>query len=115
MEELKEELKAYIDYAVKRTVHELKRSGALRNNESIGYSEVSRALYDYYRSGMENAEIGQALEAISADEYARIIPLYYGTGMTLESVALEMGVDVTTIARNKKRLCLDIYTMLGKG
>lgn len=110
-----EDLKEYIDYTVKRTVYELKKAGALRSNDSISYSEVSRALSDYYRSGQDNAEIKQALEAISADEYARVIPLYYGAGMTLEAVAMELGVDVTTIARNKKRLCLDIYTMLGKG
>ena len=110
-----DQIKEYIDYTIKQTVHELKRSGALRANDSLGYGEVSRALYDYYRSGEDNADIKQALDAISLDEYARIIPLYYGDGMTIDTIAAELGVDVSTIVRNKKRLCLDIYTNIGKG
>lgn len=108
-------IKEYIDYTIKQTVHELKRIGALRSNDSLGYSEVSRALYDYYRSGEDNAEIRAALEAISSDEYASIIPMYYGEGLTIDTISSELHVDVSTIVRNKKRLCLDIYTSMGKG
>lgn len=110
-----DEIKEYIDYTVKRTIHELKKSGALRSNDSVCYEETSRMLYNYYNSGEENAEIKQALEAISSDEYAQIIPLYYGQGMTIDTVALELGVDVSTIVRNKRRLCLDICTTMGRG
>ncbi len=110
-----DDIKEYIDYTIKRTVHELKCQGALRSNDSIGYTEMSRALYDYYRSGEDNADIKQALESIKADAYARIIPMYYGEGMTIDTVAAELGVDVSTIVRNKRRLCLDMYTSMGKG
>ena len=112
---MKDEIKSYIDYTIRQTVHELKKMGALRSNDSLGYTEVSRALYDYYQSDEQNEDIKKALDAISLDEYARIIPLYYSEGLTIDVIAAEMGVDVSTIVRNKKRLCLDIYTSMGKG
>ena len=46
------------------------------------------------------------------DDYFDIIPLYYFTGNTIEHIASGYDVDISTITRNKKRLCYEIYMIL---
>lgn len=49
-------------------------------------------------------KINEALEYIRDDLYYPVIPMTYFDGRSREAVAEELGMDVSTITRNKKRL-----------
>mgnify|MGYP003465036329 CR=1 FL=1 len=53
-----------------------------------------------------------ALEVFRNDMYIDIINLYYRDGETIERIAEELDVDISTVTRNKKRLCLSLYNAL---
>ena len=96
---------------IKETVKELKRQGLLTDGR---YTDVSRQLRNYYKAmpGAEDADISKALQTLREDPYFEIIPLYYDGNVTLEDIAEIKGVDVSTVTRNKKRLCMMIYNFL---
>ncbi len=104
-----EQLRAYIDAAVKNTVAELKRSGLLRREKSIAYEEAADLLRGYYRDGKQDNGITYAIQGLRFDPYFRIIAMYFEEGKTNEQIAAELDCDVSTIMRNKRRLCLKIY------
>lgn len=106
------EIKEYIDYAIKRAVSELKKSGVIRDSKDMIYSDISYMLTAYYRQGEKIPKLEEALASVQKDTYFPVIPKYYQQGIRLEDIALQMGVDVSTITRNKKRLCLEIYIEL---
>lgn len=56
--------------------------------------------------------IDAALEKVSNDPYFEIIKLKYLEDMTREDIACELGVDVSTITRNKNRLVNTIKIFL---
>lgn len=107
-----DEIKEYIDYAVEKMVCELGKRGALRDTKDMMYSEVSLMLIDYYRHGENNPKMQAALDSVQQDEYFEVIPMYYGGGFNIREIAAAKNVDDSTIVRNKKRLCLDIYIAL---
>ena len=76
------------------TIAELKRSGMLKDNS---YEEISKKLKDGKKVD---------LTRIKDDPYFDIIQLYFRDGCTNEKIAELLGVDVSTVTRNKKRLCL---------
>ena len=104
-----EEIKKYIDLAVKRSIKEYKRSGMLKGSDNAIYTDIAELLANYYKNGQAEANITYAIQGQRFDPYYLIIPLYYGEGKTIESIAEKLGVDVSTVVRNKKRLCLAIY------
>lgn len=104
-----QEIKEYIDLTVKRSISEMKKNGLLKDAGNVLYEDASEILTNYYNSGKAEASITYAIQSLRFDPYYRIIPLYFERGYKLESIAEELGVDVSTIVRNKKRLCLDIY------
>lgn len=106
------EVLKYIDVAVEKIVAALRSAGALRDADDMNYANISYVLSDYYNNGEGVAKITKALESIKYDEYFEVIPMYYGDGMKIDDIAKHMDKDVSTIVRNKKRLCLQIYTML---
>lgn len=97
---------------VRITIHELKKSHMLRNESEAIHNDVSNKLYKYYRDGETNETIKSILKDIDDDIYINIIPLYYKNTYTIEKIAEMLNVDVSTVVRNKKRICLSIYTML---
>lgn len=107
----KKEIKSFVDYAIEKAIKEFKKQGILRDASEVAYSEISRELTNYYSVdfGEYYLEIKKALEDLRLDPYIDIIPLYYSEKRTIENIAEVLGVDVSTIVRNKKRLCLDIY------
>lgn len=107
-----DEIKEYIDIAVRRTINELKKSGLMRDTNNALYDEATEILSNYYETGKNEASITYAIQSMRFDPYYRIIPLYFERGYKLESIAEELGVDVSTIVRNKKRLCLEIYAKI---
>lgn len=96
---------------VRMTIEEFKKSGLLKSNDEVAYSEMSVNLRSYYH-GEKTHDITQALKKIESDPYFEIIPLYYQKNNTIERIAEEFGVEVSTITRNKKRLCLLLYNLI---
>ena len=103
------EIQRIIELTVEKTIAEFKKSGLLKDSENVAYSDASAILSSYYKMDKKEASITYAIQGIRFDPYARIIPMYYEQGKTLETIAEELGVDVSTVVRNKKRLCLAIY------
>ena len=106
---MNDEIKEYIDIAVRRTINELKKSGLMRDTNNALYDEATEILSNYYETGKNEASITYAIQSMRFDPYFRIIQLYFEHGYKLEAIAEELGVDISTIVRNKKRLCLEIY------
>lgn len=108
-----EEIKAYIDIAIKRSIHEYKKSGILKHSDNAAYNDINQILAGYYSTpGEKDAAVTYALQGVRFDPYYRIIPLYYEAGKKVEEIAAELRVDVSTVVRNKKRICLEIYNEL---
>lgn len=103
------EIQKIIELTVEKTIAGFKKSGLLKDTENVAYSDASAILSSYYKTDKKDASITYAIQGIRFDPYARIIPMYYEQGKTLETIAEELGVDVSTVVRNKKRLCLAIY------
>lgn len=93
-------------------VVELKRGHMLRNESDAIYNDVSNKLYKYYREGERDKAIKNALDDMHGDIYINIIPLFYKNHYTIEKIAEMMDVDISTVSRNKKRICVSIYAML---
>lgn len=105
----KKEIEAYIDLAIEKTINRYKKDGLLKELNIVAYSSISTLLFDYYSLNMEDEAITKAIEECRQCSYFDIIPLYYQQGYTNEDIAEYYGVDVSTIVRNKKKLCLRIY------
>lgn len=103
------EIQRIVELTVKKTIAEFKKNGLLKDTENVAYSDASAILSSYYKTDKKEASITYAIQGIRFDPYARIIPMYYEQSKTLETIAEELGVDVSTVVRNKKRLCLAIY------
>lgn len=106
------EMLNYIDLAIQKTIAEYKRSGMLRDSRDVSYADACEVLADYYTTGKKDARITYAIQGQRFDPYFLIIPMFYEEGKTIEFIAEKMGVDISTIVRNKKRLCLAIYDEL---
>lgn len=94
---------------VKQTVEELFKCGALRAFDDLAYTEAASLLAAYYQDGERDEAIRAAIESVAGDRYAKIIPLTYSYGYTLNEIAELMDVDVSTVSRNKRRLIVEIY------
>ena len=103
------DIKRYIDLAVRQTIQEYKKAGLIKGVEGVAYSEAAELLESYYKSDNPDASITYAIQGQRFDPYFRIIPMYFKDKATLEKIAEQLGVDVSTVVRNKKRLCLAIY------
>ncbi len=107
-----EELKQYIEDTVKETIREIKREGLLKDSDDSIYNDVSRILKNYYSEDKKDNQITYALQSIRYDPYYTIIPMYFKDGDKVDVIANALMVDVSTVIRNKKRLCLQIYKEL---
>lgn len=108
-----ETIKKYIDMAVKRTIEELKKNGMIKEIDAAAYGDASEMLKTYFSGEDKDASIAYAIQALRFDPYYRIISMYYEEKRTLEEIADVLGVDVSTVVRNKKRLCMAIYDNVG--
>lgn len=104
-----EERAALIRQTVRETMEELKREGLLKDAQSAAYSDAIELLRQYYRDGKRDAAITYAIRGLRFDPYYAIIEQYFERRRTNEQIAERMGVELSTIVRNKKRLCLAIY------
>lgn len=105
-------IKAYIDSAIRGTVRELKKQGLINEDHKAGYAEVITRLKVYYKNDKHDEALTDALLKLQGDPYINIIPLYYCSGYTLEQIANIYSCEISTITRNKKRLCMEIYKLI---
>ncbi len=108
-----DEIMTYIDHAIHNTIAELKKSGVLIDPKNVAYSEASEILKTFFQGNKEDATINYALQTLRFDPYFRILPMYFEQGKTIEAIAEAFEVDVSTIVRNKKRLCIAFYNEIG--
>lgn len=111
-EQVKAELQALIAETVRETVREMKHSGLLKRADDVAYSEISNRLYQYYEDRENDPEMGAALEKIRGDYYAGVLEMYYRQKLALDWIAESYHCELTTISRNKKRLCLRLFQLL---
>lgn len=97
---------------VKQTVIELKRSGLLKRSDDVAYSEMSERLFEYFRKPGRDKELEAALDKVRGDYYFGIIQLYYQKKYTIDWIAEAYHCEVSTITRNKRRLCLRLSCIL---
>lgn len=90
----------------------MKKNHLMQKENDAIYNDMSDRLYNYYKSGEADKNIKAALKDFDDDIYINILPLYYKNKYTIENIAEILNVDVSTIVRNKKRLCLSLYLML---
>ena len=70
-----DEIKKYIDIAIKRTISEYKKSGILKESDNASYTDASQILHGYYDGGAKDTAITYAIQAKRFDPYFRIILL----------------------------------------
>lgn len=104
-----DEVKALIDLTVKSAINQFKKAGLLKDSENVAYSDASQMISSFYAAGQKDQSIAYAISGQRFDPYYKIIPLYFKDKKTVEAIAEELEVDITTVFRNKKRLCLAIY------
>ena len=96
---------------VQLTITELKKQELLQDAESVAYKEISERLNNYY-IGYHDDDLQAVLDDLKNDSYFDIITMFYFEGYTVEKIAEQLDVDVRTVSRNKKRLCLEMYMKL---
>lgn len=96
---------------VQMTVKAMKREGMTRKFSDVMYRDAARMLYSHFNEEY-NERVAKVLNEVKTDPYYCIIPMYYGKRMTHEQISEKMSVEVSTITRNKKRLCIDICRLL---
>lgn len=96
---------------VTMTVKAMKKEGMTKEINEVMFEEMSKRLFYHFNEGYSE-DIAKVLNEIKTDYYYSIIPMYYGKRMTHEAIAEKMNVEVSTITRNKKRLCIEIYRLL---
>lgn len=102
-------IKSYIDSAIRKTVRELTKQGLISENNAAGYAEIVTRLQAYYKNDLQDEAITEAISKLKNDPYIDIIPLFYYSNNTIEHIAGMFNCDPSTITRNKKRLCMEIY------
>lgn len=96
------------------TVKELRNNGLLRRQDDVAYAEMAVRLFNYFKEPEHDEALGKALEQMKGDYYYTILPEYYRERHTIEMIADEYGCEVSTVTRNKKRLCLQLYLELSE-
>lgn len=107
-----EDIEKVIEQTVIKTVDRLKTLGVIKTTDDMILEESSQLLKDFYKRGAKDASVNYALQTVRFDPYFRIILMYYQDGKTLSEIAETLDVDTSTVSRNKKRLCLEIYKAL---
>ena len=103
----KEEIREIVEMTVKT----MKKEGMTKDFREMVYREMSRMLHGHFNDEYSE-KVARAMEDVKTDPYYVIIPMYYGKRMTHEQIAEKLAVEVSTITRNKKRLCAEIYARL---
>jgi hypothetical protein len=106
------EIRDVIRETVIATVQELRKNGCLRRGDDVALSQINGKLFEYYKGGEKDTKVKAALEEVKDDPYFFIIPNIYRDRMTCDWLSQRENCGCSTIWRNRKRLCLELYTML---
>ena len=79
-------------------------------NDLIVYEQIGERLRQHYREC--DVIIQKAIDQLTDDRYIDVLEFYYKNEYTLEYIAEIFDVDVSTIVRNKKNLCLKIFELI---
>lgn len=105
-----------IRLTVRETIAEMRKMGFLNRDERQAYKSVSRKLYAHFEAISKgedgDPDITEALDSLIDDDYFPVLLYYYEDRMTVEQIAEAYDCEVSTITRNKKRLCLLIDQFL---
>lgn len=109
-----------IEMIVRKIINELKAHELISGPVRSEYEKTEDLLKSYnylLSSGNPDLlqlirEIDNALETISEDPYYSIIPMYYMSGETRESIAGYFETSPRTITRQKKRLVSILANLL---
>lgn len=96
---------------VKMTLDELSRRKLL-DDSKMKRDIAGKALRGYFGKGKSNKRLTYALQQLSDDPYIDILYLQYRDGKTIEWIAEKMEKDESTIKRNRKRLLMEVHSML---
>ena len=102
------EIKDLIEATARRVVHETKRQMIISDIDKMAEKDISDMLRSHFHS-KRNKKLDRALSDISYDPYYQIINLYYKENEKIENIAELMQCDISTVSRNKKRLCRMLY------
>lgn len=103
---------AEVKRIIQLTIKELRQQELMQDVEIAAYKEISDRLTKYFALDPQDDELADALKKIESDRYRPILWMFYRDGYTVEEIAERLNVDVRTVSRNKKRLCLEIYTKM---
>lgn len=103
-----------IRQVVNECLNELEKRRIIKDMRAVVYDEMNRRLFSYYENGGKDPEITDAINSLDGDLYLGILPYYFRDRYTIEQIADLMQVDVSTIVRNKKRLCISLYIELSR-
>lgn len=95
---------------VKTTINELLKERMIKYNDNIIYDKMSEMLRAYYNKPYESMTL--ALSQLVADPYYELLEMYYRDNLTLEQIAECKYLDISTVVRNKKRLCIKLFEVL---
>lgn len=107
-----EEIKALIRDTVQEAIKEFRSQGLTKDAEDANYRDMSEALREYYKNGEKDAQIRYALQSIRYDPYYGIIEKYFKHGEKMDAIAADFEVDISTVFRKKRELCLKLYHVL---
>ena len=93
------------------TVNQLLKDNMLKYSDSVIYDKMSESLRGYYSEG-SNELLRLALDIVRTDPYYELLELYYRDNMTLEQIAEARYLDISTVVRNKKRLCIKLFEIM---
>jgi uncharacterized protein YuzB (UPF0349 family) len=97
---------------VKMTLDELTQRKLIKDNYPVILGVVEKKLTEFFTVYGGGQGVAYALNQLSDDPYIDIIFYQYRDYKTLEWIAEFIGVDVSTVKRNKKRLIYKIYELL---
>lgn len=102
-----------VEEIIQITLSELVRKKLLKDPEAIVYKLISHRLFQHWMPAANpDLQLEEVLKELEDDPYIYAILLFYRDRCTVETIAERMGVDVRTVSRNKKRLCIEIFKRL---
>ncbi|MBO5921766.1 MAG: hypothetical protein J6S92_13655 [Oscillospiraceae bacterium] len=102
-----------VSEVVQTTLSYLLRQKMLKKPDEIVYRMISERLFQHWMPATNpDLKLERILKELDADPYIFAVLLFYRDRCTVETIAERMGVDVRTVSRNKKRLCIEIYRRL---
>ena len=99
-----------IKSVVKETLNQLLNGNMINYGDTVIVNHIAELLKAHYNK--PDPLITQALDSLKSDYYYGVLEDYYGKGLTLERLSEKYNADISTIMRNKKRLCIQLYKLI---